>query len=354
MKRGLVLLDPQEIPTIELESRVAKLQSKLEQQGIAAAFIYGDVHRSGDISYLSNICIYWNEGLLVVPSTGEAALLTKLSSRVHPWMRSVSNLQDLRSGGNLAELVIEYLRDVAPGCVGLVEKDWWPALLVDELQAKLPGWTLKDLGPVIQHERERPSESELKLLRKSAEISVKAVSSGMDLTLSNSGRAGKAELVARMAGVEDVSVFCHPATDEADTIEVMSEYRGYWTVAARVVSKGVPEWGTLILQAYEAAQEVLKAGVNVGALRGAVAAKLVVSDIPWRVDLIHHTALETSGDYRCPVEELSHVNAGSVVGIRLEFCFSDSTQAVIADTFLINKDGATLLTMGLPQVFFQA
>jgi hypothetical protein len=353
MKRGLVVLDPQEIPAEELAGRVTKLQCKLQQQGIAAALIYGDVYRSGDITYLTNNCIYWNEGLIMVPANGEPALLTKLSSRVHTWMRAISNLKDLQSGPDIAGMVSKFMEDMTPGTVGLVELDWWPAGLVDNLRAKLVGWELQDLGQIVQLERELPSTTELKLLQESAKISADAVAAGLDRALSNPERAGKAEMIARMAGVEDVLVLCHPAGAEADTSEVLAEFRGYWTIAARIViKKGSPDWVPMIRKAYKAAEQRLKAGVDISQLREAVAEQLTINTLPWRIDLIHHTDLETRGDYRLPGEETNLVQSGSVVGLRLEVTFIDGTQAVIADTFAISDNTATCLTKGLPNCFF--
>ncbi len=353
MKRGLVVLDPQEIPAEELAGRVSKLQQKLQQQGIAAALIYGDVYRSGDITYLSNNCIYWNEGVLMVPAKGEPALLTKLSSRVHTWMKAISNLKDLRSNPDIAGMVSKFLEGTAPGIVGLAEMDWWPAGVVDDLRAKLAGWQLRDLGQIVQLEREQPSNSELTLLQGSAAISAKALAAGLDRALSNPERAGKAEFVARMAGVEDVVVLCHPAGPEADTTEVLAEFRGYWTIAARVIfKKAAPAWAPMIKSAYQAAVEQLKAGVTASQLRDAAARQLTGNNLPWRIDVIHHTDLETRGDYCLPGEETNSIQAGAVVGLRMEVTFADGTQAVIADTFAIADNTATCLTYELPACFF--
>ncbi|MBU8909175.1 hypothetical protein, partial [Desertibacillus haloalkaliphilus] len=127
------------------------------------------------------------------------------------------------------------MREAPPGVAGLAEIEWWPEYLVSELENELKEWKVRDIGPEIRQNRKKPSANELKLLQESAKISATAVEAGMDHTLSNSERAGKAELVARMSGVEDIFVFCHTSTEEADTVEVISEYRGYWTIAARVI-----------------------------------------------------------------------------------------------------------------------
>jgi hypothetical protein len=352
MKRGLVLFEPHEIPADEVWGRISRLQQSLKQQGISVAFIYGDVYHSADLTYLSNICIYWNEAVLAVPATGNPALLTKLSSRVHTWMRSISVLDDLRSGPSLEKLIKEYLKDAEPGAAGLVEMDWWPAQIVDRLRQELTGWQIQDLGAIVRQQRQYPSESEEKLLRESAKISAKAVAAGFSHDLTNAERAGKAELTARMAGVEDVYVFCTPATEQADVIEVLSEYRGYWTTAARIVLKGSADWAPLMQRAYEAAANRLRSGVSQKELVKAIEPVLAGADVRWRVDLIHHMDLETNGEYRLPGEENHSFHTGAVAALRLEFTMPDGSHAVAADTYQIDDAGAVCLTAGLPSVFF--
>jgi hypothetical protein len=343
MKRGMVLLDSDEASVQELKGRVIRLQKSLQQQGIDLALIYGDVYHSSDISYLSNICIYWNEGMLAVPATGDPAFLTKLSPRVQPWMRAFSILKDLRSGPNFAALVSQFVEDKPAGKIGLVEMDWWPASVIEQLQEKLPNWKFQDIGQIVKQVRQNPSDSEIKFLEASAGISEKAIDFP-DASLTTHERAGKAELIARMSGVEDVFVYSYPTTDKADTIEVYSEYRGYWTAASRIISKAEPDWMPMMAEAYEAMRKTLTAGVDLGKLRAAASKVLDGKEIFWEADLIHHTDLETQGDYRLPGEESHPVQEGSVVALRLVFTIADGNQAVLTDTFLILKNGATCLT----------
>ena len=105
MKRGLVLLDPAEIPADEWRGRVAAVQRELAAAGTDVALIYADVSRSTTSRYLTNLCVYWNEGILAVPAHGDPVFLTKLSPRVHPWMRLISTVTEIRSGRSFAELV---------------------------------------------------------------------------------------------------------------------------------------------------------------------------------------------------------------------------------------------------------
>ena len=347
MKRGLVLLDPNETAPHELTARVNELEQSLAVQGVDAALVYGDVYRSGDITYLSNLCLYWNEGVLAVQPSREPALLCKLSPRVHTWMRATSNLKDLRSGPSLAGLAAEFLEDRTPGVLGLVEMEWWPGVLVDQLGSALSGWELRDLGDVVSRRRRRPSAGERALLALGAKATARAVSLSLEGDISYLERAGKAELSARLDGVEDVLVFCHPAGDGATTTEVASEYRGYWTLAARVLApnspRSTPSWMTPLAHAYRAVEQALAPGVNIDRLRSAARERLG-DNLSWRLELFHHGDLETFGDFRSLVTALGPLEPGAVVALRLELDFSNGSQAVMADTYEVEATGARRLT----------
>jgi Xaa-Pro aminopeptidase len=344
MKRGLVVLDPQEIPVGEIPRRVRNLQNIQKTKGITLALIYGDVYHSGDITYLSNLCIYWNEGVLAVPVDGNPAFLTKLSRRVFTWMKKESTLEDLRSGQNLGELVKEMVKGQPAGTIGLIEMDWWPSSLIEQLTEKLPDWKFENMGPAVKIARQHPSESEMKLLKEGATVTARAVQRGMDGNLTNDERAGLAEREARLSGVEDVFVYCNPATEDANTVEIVSEYRGYWTLASRVVYNSTTTWELILTKAYEKAVQMLRTGVNISQLRNGVNIIMKDQEFSWSLDVIHHTDLETHGDFRYSVEHENPLKLGAVVGMRLQFTFSDGTRAVIADTFEINEDTATCLT----------
>lgn len=345
MKRGLVVLKPEEVGAEEFSLRVARLQNALGNLGVECALIYGDVYHSGDITYLSNLCIYWNEGLLAVPAQGPVTFFTKLSPRVHPWMRRTSVVEDLRSGPNLAELFRTYLADRPAGAVGLVEASWWPKLLADELRAKLPDRPLKDLGPVVRRFREQPSGAELALLARGAEISGEAVALGLDPALTNPERAGRAEMRARMAGVEDVYVFARPLEELGDTLEVITEYRGYWTAAGRTIWRKRPAWAGLLEAAYREAEARLRAGSSLPGLQQAAGGLPGLT-----IDLLHHTEVETGGDFRLPEEANRPLAAGAVVTMVVRRRLEGPGEAVLADTYAIEEGGARRLTATLPPV----
>ena len=168
MKRGLVLFDPAEIPADEWRGRVAAVQRELAASGTDVALIYGDVSRSDDIAYLTNLCVYWNEGILAVPAHGDPVFLTKLSPRVHPWMRLISTVTEIRSGRSFAELVATFLGPGDGGTVGLVEAELWPAAVAAEIRQALADREVRPLGGLVRALRQVPSPAEVALLSRAA------------------------------------------------------------------------------------------------------------------------------------------------------------------------------------------
>lgn len=261
MKRGLVVLDPAETPPDELAGRVTALQARLRAEGLDAALIYGDVSRSDDIAYLTNLCLYWNEAVLVVGAEGEPTLATKLSKRVHPWMRKTTTLRDIRSGRDLAALAAAALvereaagtpqpggaADVAGGAagaaaplrVGLVEADWWPATLVAELGAALAGAELVELGGTVREARAVLSDGEAALLRRAEEILGAAVADAAAAPADPRARVAQIERAVRGAGFADLEVRC----DDPASIDAFGQYRNLWVRVTREAGAHTPPGG---------------------------------------------------------------------------------------------------------------
>jgi hypothetical protein len=147
-----------------------------------------------------------------------------------------------------------------------------------------------------------------------------------------------------MGGAEDVLVYCHSSTADADTVEVVSEYRGYWTGAARVLAKGDPGWAGPLAAGYQAAAAALAAGATPAAVRDAGRAALAALGPDARVDLIQHTDLETDGGYRYQADSAAPLADGAVVTLRVELGLPDGSTAVLADTYQAGAGTAACLT----------
>ena len=266
MKRGLVVLDPAEMPAAEWQERVTALQGSLAAEQVDVALIYGDVYASDDIAYLTNLCIYWNEGMLAVPATGDPVFLTKLSPRVHPWMKRISTVSRIESGKNFGALAAKLLGAQPAGTVGLVDAALWPASVVEEVRAALPGWQVRELGGLVRERRAVASEHELALLRTGGEVVGRAADEAVRDGLSGFDRVSVVERVVRGAGFLDVQVNRSSTSDGVDSVRVTGQFRTGWLHATRLT--GSAAWTLALDDALAAAVSAAKAGASRGGSRG--------------------------------------------------------------------------------------
>ncbi|GAA2105506.1 aminopeptidase P family N-terminal domain-containing protein [Actinomadura alba] len=347
MKRGLVVLDHAEIPEDERAGRVAALQRRLPADGVDVALVYGDVYRSDDVGYLTNLCIYWNEGIVAVPATGDPVFLTKLSPRVHTWMRRTSNVEDLRSGKSFGPLVKELLAGREPGVVGLVEGRLWPATIVADLTAALPGWELRPLGGLVREQRLVPSEHELALLRDGAALMARATA---QVTPPGPATAwvSAAERELRGGGYAEVLVDTATTRDGVASIEITGQYRYGWLRAARVVAgTDGPAWASALDTALRAAIGAARDGAPETDLSAAARPALAglpdgsVHDVAWT----NQADLATNGDFERHAGDM-RLALGAVGAITIDVALPDGGRAVVADTVLVGEESAECLTKG--------
>lgn len=334
MKRGLVVLDPAEVSQDEWRQRVDAVRQSIRADGIDVALVYGDVSRSDDIAYLTNLCVYWNEGVLALPADGEPVFLTKLSPRVHPWMRQVSTVADIRSGRAFADLVTALLGDRPAGTVGLVDAPLWPAPVVAEITAALPGWRIRPLPGLVRARRVVPSQAELGLLERGGQAMDAALTEATAAGLTVPQRVATVERVLRGAGFLDVVV--HPATttDGVVSLHVTGQYRTLWLQAARLADPA-GEWPAALRAALDSAIGAVRAGA--GDLSAAVTGLPGRAAAGW----VNQVDLATGGDYVPHDEPMAD---GSVVAVTVDVLFPDGGYAVVAETVLVGASGATPLT----------
>jgi hypothetical protein len=320
MKRGLVVAD-----TAERAERVAALQASLRRAGLAAALVYGDVSRSDDIAYLTNLCIYWNEGVLAVPAEGEPAFITRLSKRVQPWMRATSTLTDIRSGPDVAGGIAGFVRSL-PGAggsagalrepagavaaanaagalrVGLVDAGWWPAMLLAEIERAVPEADLVPLDYGVRELRLVPSPYELAVLREAGA----ALSAAIDAALAAPHPLAALERAARRAGFTDVL-----ARTGDGWIDATGQYRTLWIRAARATDASL----------------ALRLTTAAGGLRDGARPP---------VRCISHADLATDGDHR--LGEAEPLRAGEVVTLLVD------DGGVAAETYVVTESEPECLT----------
>ena len=342
MKRGLVVLDHDEVSVDEWSGRIAALQADLRAQGVDLALIYNDVSRGDDIGYLTNLVIYWNEGVLAVPAEGEATLLTKLSKRVFPWMQRTSNLSDIRSGRAFGALVSAYVADRPAGTIGFVDAELWPAGVVREIEAAVPEWRTKLLGPLVRDRRALPSEAELSLLRTGAGILRDALAAATADGLGARDRIAAIEDIARRGGFADL--LFRMADDEGHvTFEAAGQYRNGWLLIARTF--GDESWLPALADAQRAALGAVRPGVEWSAVEASAASALEalppgsVSTLRW----ISQADFATGGELQ-PAPETGPAE-GEVIAVVLEVVDPRGIRSVLTDTVLVACDGVEPLTI---------
>lgn len=348
MKRGLVVLDDSEISAAERERRVHELRERISADGVDVALVYGDVHRSDDIGYLTNLCIYWNEGVLAVPAAGEPVFLTKLSPRVHGWMRRTSTVSEVRSGRGFGALVREYLGDGGSGVIGLVDARRWPATVVGELEevvAALPGWELRLLGDLVRDQRLIPSPGELTLLRAAGRLVGRAAGRAGEPGRAASARAALVERELRGSGFADVLVTGAATGDGIASIEITGQYRHGWLRAARLVDGAGAPWTAALHAGLATAVDAATAGASPAEISAAAEPLLAglplgtACDVAW----INQADLSTNGEYERH-EVHTRLRAGTVGVVSVEALFADGGRAVVADTVLVEADATRRLT----------
>jgi hypothetical protein len=345
MKRGLVLLDPAEISADEWRGRVTALQREMAASGTDVALIYGDVSRSDDIAYLTNLCVYWNEGVLAVPAHGDPVFLTKLSPRVHPWMRLISTVAEIRSGRSFAELVATFLGPGDGGTVGLIEAELWPGAVAAEITQALAGWQVRPLAGLVRTLRQVPSPAELTLLRRAAASLMETAGGAAAPGLADGERIAIAERDLRSDGFLDVLADTARTGDGVTSVRITGQYRYLWLHASRLADTGSAAWPDLLRQAIAAAVAAAVPGATAAGLGAAARPALdrlpdgATADVRW----VYHADMATNGEYADYPAHLP-IPAGSVVVVGIDVRFADGKHAMVAETVLAAGDGPVCLT----------
>lgn len=330
MKRGLV---EAATPHRDVyEARLERLRAYLRAAGAQVALIYGDVYRSDDIAHLTNLVIYWNEGVVAVPVDGPPVFLAKLSKRVHPWMERTSIFTDLRSSQRLPELIGSYLEEVVPGTVVFVDRVWWPADLVDGVIAAAPGRDFADLPDAVRRERLVPDELDRADLERAGSLVAAGLAAAAAARGDVAQRLAALELAARGGGARDVLASCREIAGGVQ-IDCTVQLANVWARGARAEGDG----GGL-LDALEAAADALRAGARLADVQAVVGPDVSVS-------IVSHCDLATGGDLRGPADAADPLPEGAVVTLAVA-----AAGATAADTYVVQSSGATPITQQTTEV----
>lgn len=326
MKRGWVEAVGERRPVYD--ARVERLRAFLRSRGLQVALIYGDVYRSDDIAHLTNLCIYWNEGVVAVPADGSPVFLAKLSKRVHPWMARTSTIQDLRASQSLPELIGEFLAELGHGAVGLVDRDWWPAPLVDGIADVAPGREFVNLPDAVRTLRFMPDELDRERLERAGALVANAIAAAQHAGGDPAQRLGALELVARRGGARDVNASCREVGGGVQ-IECRVQFADVWAYGARLV-------GGDDLAQLQAMLDKMAARLRPGGRRSSF---MELARAQARTSLTSHCDIATAGELRSRTARDDFLQSGEVVALAVA-----TESGLLADTYLVNADATTPLT----------
>jgi Creatinase/Prolidase N-terminal domain len=346
MKRGLVLFDPNETAPEEYRSRLGRLQECLRANGLACGLIYGDVASSGDICYLTNLTIYWNQGVLAVPDQGEPVFLTKLSKRVYPWMRSSSVVDDIRSNPDLGRAIVQFCRECLAGRaspkVALIDEAWWPESIVANVRAALPEVGFSNIEGLVRDQRAQPSQSELVLLGRARSILEDAIDTALAGNHTIEERWAAVQRISRRSGFMDILGHCHADPEDGSvSVEVSGQFRHLWLRRAK--ARG-GDAAARLQPALEAIAGSLKPGATRAEVQAAGAGYAeIAGQQGFACDCLSHVDIETDGAQRMLApDDPRPFRDGELV---LLTCSAPSARGMVTlgDMFLVGDAGARIV-----------
>ena len=251
MRRGLMSWSRQEMPVAQLDERLARLQAAMREAGLDALLVYTSFAQPSAVHWITHFTPYWSEALLVVRPEGAPVLLAALTKRVHPWIREVSHLQELRMTPRLGTGAVELLASTATAGaaqrVGVVGLDDLPWSVAEPLFQAYPGDQLVDASALFAAVRQPADAAELGLARQALAKALAALSSldtvlAQAQPLSASAVTTSIEQSARLAGAEEVLQRLAPDLSRSPALQRMEgdmPLGSRWAVEVSLAYKGV-------------------------------------------------------------------------------------------------------------------
>jgi Xaa-Pro aminopeptidase len=237
MRRGLIAWSRDEVPAAALDARVAKLQAAMRAEGLDAVLVYTSFPRPAAVAWLTHFVPYWNDGLLAVFPDGAPVLLASFSKRVHPWIREVSHVGEVRAAPDLGQAAAALLGERRAARVGVVELDALPW----RIAAPLAGAGLVDASALYLRARHPADAVEIALAERATGIAKRALAAAAEGARLASHALAAAEKCARLEGAEDVIARLAPDLREDATpmrMEGDAPLGARWALELTVSYKG--------------------------------------------------------------------------------------------------------------------
>lgn len=250
LRRGRSFLDRAMMPGDENELRLQALLAAAAERGLDGVVVFGAAHLPENLGYYASYTPTTFYGALVA-RTGEQPVLFagKGGARDHPYIRTVSWVNDIRYAAPIGPAVVE------------VADSWrlpWSRLGVAGLDSTLPhevrddvvaalGDRYESVDDIVAEHRRKKSARELAVLGTAHDIAQRAASAAVNAYDGGAGRRAAlaaADFSARAGDAHDCRITARTETggtaamsevrDERGPLSavVAVEYLGYWGMAA--------------------------------------------------------------------------------------------------------------------------
>jgi hypothetical protein len=238
--------DEERLPRDEFDIRLAHIYAAMRRNHWSAILLYGDAREHSGLAFFSNFIPRMRWALAIIPSEGEPRLLSSMSWRDMPAMRTMTWIADVRSGWEWRWFEEAVGALPAQGTIGAIGfEGMTPGLFAQVEKALAGGRALQNADDVLAEARRTHRPREIALLAEAAKI-VRAAAAEIEAAWIGGQDLGLAvlagERMARRMAAQDVRTLI--SRDGGRTLEpyaagacgrpdrfvacVAVKYMGYW------------------------------------------------------------------------------------------------------------------------------
>jgi Xaa-Pro dipeptidase len=180
-------------PLEEYKSRVQRVQEGMKKEGLDALLVHGMPSRTGSVRYLSNFNTFLGNTFVVVPESGDPALITETVFHGEPmhamiWKTWIQDVRwaDFPISPDVAEFVqgvrqILSERKLESGRIGIVGDRWIPNMLMKALEATFPKAKFVSAGKLFTQVTAIKSDLEVETVKRTNLIAGAGFKAGFEM-----------------------------------------------------------------------------------------------------------------------------------------------------------------------------
>ena len=299
-----------QIPQIEFEQRIVRIQAELERRNLDALMVYGDEYRKENLRYVCNFWPIFERAACFIPKSGLPVLAGAPEGEIYA--REMSAWEDVRNVKEFACVSVpedidyplasfssfaEILGEVLNGGKKLAIVGLWdiPAPIMERIQGAGDNLEISDGAGIINDLRIIKTPAEIACLREAGRQACVGYEALLKTAIPGNTEvmaAGAAEGAARMAGAEDINFTVFGSGKRAATVigrainkviedgdMVMAalavQYQGYVATVEYPFVAGMPTDGqkrflNALFEAAQVQQNYLREGIISGEMVRAV------------------------------------------------------------------------------------